>query len=91
MSQIIEALSLINMKGCLKRSCRALLLSLILAFIINLTAVYVTTAADETVTLSSSGIWVSASGGSGVIGAGTNEIRWGNVVSPYNKKEWHAF
>ena len=91
MSQIIEALSLINMKGCLKRSCRALLLSLLLAFIINLTAVYVTTAADETVTLSSSGNWISASGGSGVTGAGTNEIRWGNVVSPYNKKSGMRF
>ena len=48
-------------------------------------------AAEETVALSSSGVWVSTNGGSGVTGTGTNEVRWGSIAPPYNTKSGMRF
>ena len=80
-----------NIKCSSRISFRALLLTLFLALAVGQFAIYVTMAAEETVTLSSSGVWVSTDGGSGVTGTGTNEVRWGSIVSPYNKKSGMRF
>ncbi len=80
-----------NIKYGFRSSFRALLLTLFLALVVGQSAIYVTMAAEETVTLSSSGVWVSTNGGSGVTGTGTNEVRWGSVAYPYNTKSGMRF
>jgi hypothetical protein len=79
------------MKCGFRSSFRALLLTLFLALAVGQFAIYVTMAAEETVTLSSSGVWVSTNGGSGVTGTGTNEVRWGSTTYPYNTKSGMRF
>lgn len=80
-----------NIKYGFKISFRALLLTLFLALAVGQATIYVAMAAEETVTLSSSGVWISTNGGSGVTGTGTNEVRWGSIVYPYNTKSGMRF
>ncbi len=80
-----------NIKYGFKSAFRALLLTLFLALAVGQFAIYVTMAAEETVTLSSAGVWVSTNGGSGVTGTGTNEVRWGTTSYPYYTKSGMRF
>ncbi len=80
-----------NIKYGFKSPLRAFLLALFLALVVGQSAIYATMAAEETVTLSSTGVWVSTNGGSGVTGIGTNEVRWGSISYPYNTKSGMRF